>query len=121
MPTSKENIQYFLEQMADAGHMRARPMFGEYGLYCNEKIVGLVCDDNIFVKITPISDKYLDSSHNAPPYPGAKNYLLIPEEKWEDREWLSNFIRDTADNVPLPLSRSPKARPTGGVKPKKKK
>ena len=102
MSTTKENIEYFLEQMADAGHMRARPMFGEYGLYCNDKIVGLVCDDNIFIKITPISDKCLDSSHNAPPYPGAKNYLLVPEEKWEDREWLSNFIKDTVANLPPP-------------------
>ena len=100
MTTSKENIDYFLEQMQRAGHMRARRMFGNYAIYCDNKVVGLACDDQIYVKITPISSNYLDATHWAVPFKGAKNFLRVPEEKWEDAEWLSNFIRDTAENLP---------------------
>jgi len=102
MSTEQSVVDFLLEQVSKARNVRARKMFGEYALYCDEKVVALICDDQLFVKITPISDTYLDSSHEAPPYPGAKNSLLVPEEKWDDAEWLSSFIRDTADALPAP-------------------
>ena len=101
MPTSKETMDYFLDQMAQAGDVKARRMFGNYAIYCNNKVVGLACDDQIFIKITTISGNYLDSTHWAPPFPGAKSFLQVPEEKWEDRDWLSSFIKDTANNLPV--------------------
>jgi len=108
MSTSKETINYFLTQTAGAGNMRARSMFGEYALYCENKVVGLVCDDQLFVKITPIADNYLDKSHDAPPYPNAKNWKLVPEEKWEDRQWLADFIRETGKHVPITIKKPKK-------------
>jgi len=99
MPTSKETIDYFLTQTVGAGNMRAKRMFGNYALYCENKVVALVCDDQLFVKITPIADDYLDKSHNAPPFPGAKDWKVVPEEKWEDKLWLADFIRETAKYV----------------------
>ena len=106
MATSKETIDYFLDQTAGAGDVRARAMFGEYALYCDNKVVGLVCDNLLCIKVTTISEKYLDKSHISPPFKGAKNFLLVPEENWEDRMWLADFVKDTADNLPTPKIRS---------------
>ncbi len=105
MATSKETIDYFLLQTAGAGSMRARSMFGEYALYCDNKVIGLVCDDQLFIKITPIADSYLDESHNGLPYSGAKPWKLVPEEKWEDKLWLAEFIRETAKYVAVPIKK----------------
>lgn len=102
MASTEETVLYLAEQMSAAGDIRIRKMFGEYAIYCNERVVALVCDNQLFVKITDISGTYLDSSHETPAYPGARNSLLVPEERWEDREWLVDFIRDTAALVPLP-------------------
>ena len=108
MATSKETIDYFLAQTAGAGSMRARSMFGEYALYCDNKVVGLVCDNQLFLKITPIADNYLDESHDASPYPNAKPWKLVPEERWEDKLWLADFIRETAKYVTIPVKKKKK-------------
>lgn len=52
MASSLSFVTYVCEQMAQAGDIRFRKMFGEYGIYCNDKIVALVCDDQLFVKVT---------------------------------------------------------------------
>ncbi len=110
MATDQKNIDFLTDQIQKAGSIRSRKMFGEYALYCDEKVVALVCYNNLFVKITAISDKFLDSSHEAPPYPGAKNYLKVPEEKWDDHEWLTNFIRSTASALPIPKPKALKKK-----------
>lgn len=106
--TKQTTVDYILEQIASAGNVRVHKMFGEYALYCNEKVVAFVCDDMLFVKPTEAGKQLIDILEEAPPYPGAKNYYLIDGEYWEDREWLSRLIATTADALPLP-------------KPKKKK
>ncbi len=110
MATKPEFIDYLLDQLNQAGVISARKMFGEYGLYCDEKIVALVCDDQLFIKPTGISEHYLDASHYGKPYPGAKDYFQVPEEKLEDADWLSQFVRDTADQLPFPKPKTPKIR-----------
>lgn len=77
-------------------------MFGEYALYCNEKVVALVCDDQLFIKPTNAGRELIESLEEAPPYPGAKNYFLISPDLWEDREFLTKLINATAMELPLP-------------------
>lgn len=96
-------IEYLLDQVREAGRVSARKMFGEYALYCDSKVVALVCDDQLFVKITVegkrhVGDKYEEEA----PYPGAKPWMLIAEDLWEDRPWLSELVRLTAAALPLP-------------------
>lgn len=57
MSTSKETVARILEQLEPLD-VRARAMFGEYGLYCDEKIVGLICGDVLFVKPTEVSAEF---------------------------------------------------------------
>lgn len=102
MATKQSTVDFLTEQMANAGDIRSRKMFGEYAIYCNEKVVALVCDDQLFVKPTDRGKEIVGEGNEAPPYPGAKPYLLISEEHWDDHEWLTNLIALTADALPLP-------------------
>lgn len=81
-------------------------MFGEYAIYCNGKVVALVCDNRLFVKPTQAGRGYIGSPMEAAPYVGAKPYFLI-EDAFEDREWISGLIKTTAEELPLP---KPKAK-----------
>lgn len=103
MATSQGTIDYILEQMAEAGTVTAKKMFGEYGLYCDGKIVALVCDDQLFVKPTKGGSAFISECEMRPPYKGAKPYLFISGEKWDDNEWLSTLISLSAAELPLPL------------------
>lgn len=102
MSSQQSTVDFIVEQMSRAGNIRSRKMFGEYAIYCNEKVVALVCDDQLFVKPTVIGRKMLKVVEEGSPYPGAKPYFLISEELWEDREWLATFIAKTAEELPLP-------------------
>ncbi len=51
--SSKQNtVDFILEQITNAGTICAKKMFGEYAIYCDDKVVALVCDDQLFVKPT---------------------------------------------------------------------
>jgi TfoX/Sxy family transcriptional regulator of competence genes len=52
MATKQEFVEFVLDQIGNAGVIEAKKMFGEYALYANEKIVGLICDDKLFIKPT---------------------------------------------------------------------
>ena len=102
MATSKDTVAYVLEQLEPLD-VRARPMFGEYGFYCDDKIVGLICDDTVFIKPTPASDGLPE----APPYPGAKNSRVADDALIADSERFRALVRATADALPTP---KPKAK-----------
>ena len=107
MSTQHHTIETLLEALIPLD-IRARKMFGEYALYMGEKIVALVADEQLFVKPTSISFNYLDNSQLAPPYPGAKLCLLVPDARWTDRAWLTAFLTATAAELPVPPPKKPK-------------
>ncbi|MFI4956157.1 MAG: TfoX/Sxy family protein [Gammaproteobacteria bacterium] len=107
MPSTQGSIDYILEQIADAGVVAAKKMFGEYCLYCNGKVVALVCDDQLFVKPTQAGKSFVGEYEERAPYKGAKPYLYVPgdkwdDDKWDDSEWLSTLIKISASELPLP-------------------
>ena len=55
MASSKGFVEYAMEQLRDVGLVSYRKMFGEYGWYCDGKFLGVICDDQLFVKIMPDS------------------------------------------------------------------
>ncbi len=97
MATSKETVAYVLEQLEPLD-VRTRPMFGEYGFYCDDKIVGLICDDTVFIKPTPASD----GMPEAPAYTGAKNSRVADDALIADSERFRALIQATADTLPAP-------------------
>lgn len=103
MATKQNTIDYILDQAAGAGELRARKMFGEYALYCNDRVVALVCDDQLFVKITDAGKEFVgEHFEEGFAYSGAKPSMLINGDLIEDREWLQELVRITADALPLP-------------------
>lgn len=102
MSSKQSTVDFITDQTQSAGRIRSRKMFGEYALYCDEKVVALICDDQLFVKPTEIGEKMLGHAPDAPPYPGAKLYFLVPEEKWDDRDFLTDLIQQTAALLPTP-------------------
>jgi TfoX/Sxy family transcriptional regulator of competence genes len=95
MASSREQLDFVVDQMSGAGAIEAKRMFGEYGIYCDGTLVALFCDDRLFVKPTAAGRGLAPAVREAPAYPGAKPSLLI-EEGLENREWLSALIRATA-------------------------
>lgn len=102
MATKKSTVEYILEQIAEAGTVSARKMFGEYAIYCNGKVVALACDDKLFVKPTKAGKKFIVDVTEEPAYPGAKPYYLISGEQWDDAEWLTELIKLTTLDLPQP-------------------
>jgi TfoX/Sxy family transcriptional regulator of competence genes len=98
-------VNYLVEQMADAGSVSARKMFGEYGVYCDGPMVALICNDQLFVKPSAAGRQHIGDVVEVPPYKGAKPCFLIPAEHWDDREWLSQLIRATASELPPPAQK----------------
>ncbi len=109
MATKQSTIDYLLDQLSSVKDIRARKMFGEYALYCEDKVVALVCDDELFVKITEPGKKLVGKYYEEGfAYPGAKPSMHISADLLEDRKFLSVLVVVTAKALPLP-------------KPKKKK
>lgn len=102
MATKQSTIDYLLEQLTHISNIRYRKMFGEYAIYCNNKVVAFVCDDKLFIKPTKAGRDLIETLEEAPPYPGAKLYFYISADLWEDKEWLSRLITTTAEELPLP-------------------
>ena len=102
MATKATTVEYLLQQMEPLQIVSAKKMFGEYGVFAEGKTIALVCDDQLFVKPTSAGRDYLEEIEEAPPYPGAKDWLLITEDKWDDSQWLCELVAITIREVPLP-------------------
>lgn len=103
MPTRQSTADFILEQAASAGYMSARRMFGNYALYCDGKVVGLICNETLFIKITEPGKKFVGEYYQEGyAYEGAKVSMAIDDERVADKEWLSELIRITADSLPAP-------------------
>lgn len=105
MASKQSTIDFILGQIAQAGSVSARKMFGEFGVYCDGKIVAFVCDDQLFVKMTGAGKQFAGDCPEGQPYPGAKPHLLIPGDRWDNREWLSQLIRISAANLSAPAEK----------------
>jgi len=102
-------VKYCAEQMSRAGTVSYRLMFGDYAVYCEGKVVALICDDQLFIKPTEAGREFIGEPALAPPYPGAKDFFLI-EEQVEDADWLGELVRRTERELPVPKPKKKKKR-----------
>ena len=107
MASDKNFVEFVVGQIENTGVITYRTLFGEYGIYSDGKLFGLICDNKLFIKPTTAGRTFIKDVVEAPPYPGAKPSFLI-EDKLDDHEWLSELVRITIEELPEP-------------KPKKKK
>lgn len=100
MSTSKSFITFFEDCLCHISGMKTKAMFGEYALYKDAKVVGLICDDTFFLKITTNTTKILWESHSTGfPYPWAKPQYIIEEDILEDREKIQELIEKCAQDI----------------------
>jgi TfoX/Sxy family transcriptional regulator of competence genes len=108
MASQQSIVDYIVEQTRSAA-VNARKMFGEYGLYSAGKMVALVCDDALYVKPTAAGRAFIGGAcAEGQPYPNAKPHLLIPAERWDDGEWLTELFVLTASELPVPQKKRKK-------------
>ena len=104
MSSDQSFVEFIADQMRTAGTITYRKMFGDYALYCNGKVIGLVCDNQLFIKPTEKGRDYIGRVIEAAPYPGARPHYLI-ESEFEDQEWVSDLVKITAESLPMPKKR----------------
>lgn len=108
MASKQEYVEYIADQLSGAGEIFCRKMFGEYGIYLDGKIFGLICDNQLFIKITEAGRRMRPELTEAPPYEGAKNYFLV--ENIDDREALEELVTATCAELPAPKPKKPKRK-----------
>ena len=98
-------VDFLLEQIKDAGEVTAKKMFGEYGIYSDGKLFGMICDNKLFIKPTSSGRQFIGNVIEAPPYEGAKLTFLIGDQI-EDSDWLSQLIRLSVRELPPPKQKN---------------
>ncbi|MBO4590772.1 MAG: TfoX/Sxy family protein [Bacteroidaceae bacterium] len=106
MASSIDFVQYIADQCAEAGEITFKKMFGDYGVYCNGMIFGLVCDDKFYVKPTETARGLLRVVELRPPYEGAKDYFYIADV--DDHEYISSLVRETVKALSQPKAKKRK-------------
>ena len=94
-------VKFVADQIDASCEISYRKMFGEYALYSRNKVVALICDDQLFIKPTEAGKSFIGEVVESPPYPGAKLAFLI-QDKIEDKEWLTQLITLTEEELPKP-------------------
>ena len=106
MACKADFVQYVADLCGGAGMIVAKKMFGEYGIYCDGKIFGLICDDRLYIKPTEAGRALLKTVDLQPPYAGAKPYFHIADV--DDRDYLSALVRETCRVLPEPKQKPKK-------------
>ena len=100
MSSSKEYLDFVLDQLSGTEGVAWRPMMGEYILYCQGKVIGGVYDDRLLVKPTKSALAMMPAAAMEPPYPGAKEMLLV--EDMENRAFLRELLEAMVPELPAP-------------------
>ena len=100
MASSKEYLQFILEQLNELEEITYRPMMGEFIIYYRGKIVGGIYDGRLLVKPVKSAIDYMPSAVYELPYEGAKKMLLVDEV--ENKEYLQGLFRAMYEELPMP-------------------
>jgi TfoX/Sxy family transcriptional regulator of competence genes len=100
MSTQKETVEFILEKLGEPDRFAVRAMFGEYALYADGKVVGLICDDQLYVKILPQSAELEDICEKDEAYPGSKLYYIVEEGELTKLKILPDILLDIAKSLP---------------------
>ena len=82
-------------------NVRVKPMFGEYCLYHNDKVVGFICDNRMLLKPTNPPMEQVSGLEQAEAYPGSKLYWVAPDDRL-GTPWFRETILAMSDVLPAP-------------------
>ena len=106
MASSKEYLDFILEQVSELDNVSYKAMMGEFIIYYKGKIIGGIYDDRLLVKPMQSAINYMPNAVYELPYDGAKEMLLVDDV--DNKEFLTGLFNSIYDELPAP-------------KPKKKK
>lgn len=106
MATSKDMLEFIMDQLRALDAIRTRPMMGEYVVYYQDKVIGLICDNQLFIKQTKAGREILGSVREESPYEGAKKMFVVDIE---DRKLLCEVIEASYPELPLPKPKKKRA------------
>ncbi len=100
MASSKEYLEFILEQVSELDDVTYRPMMGEYILYYRGKIIGGIYDDRLLVKPVQSAIDSMPTASYELPYEGAKEMLLV--EEVDNNDFLAGLFNAMYDELPEP-------------------
>lgn len=100
MASSKEYVNFIMDQLSGLEGIRCRAMMGEYILYYRDRIAGGIYNDRLLIKPVQAALDYMPQAEQVHPYQGAKKMLLV--ENVDDRVWLTGLFDAIYDQLPLP-------------------
>ena len=100
MASSKEYLDFILEQLSELEGISYRAMMGEYILYYGGKVIGGIYDDRFLVKVTKSSREKMPDAELELPYEGAKEMLLVDDV--ENKEFLRELLEAMYPELTLP-------------------
>ena len=106
MASSKEYLQFVLEQLSELQEITYRAMMGEYILYYHGKIIGGIYDDRLLVKPTKSAISYMPTVTYEIPYENAKEMLFV--EEVDNKDFLIGLFDEMYDELPAPKPRKKK-------------
>ena len=103
MASSKEYLDFILEQLSELDEITYRAMMGEYIIYYRSKVIGGIYDDRFLVKNIKAAADLMPEATLELPYDGAKEMLLVDDI--ENKEFLRELLEEMADALPAPKKR----------------
>ena len=110
MASSKEYLEFVLEQLAELDEITYRAMMGEYIIYYRGKIVGGIYDDRLLVKPIKSAISYMPTATYELPYDGAKEMLLV--EDVDNKKFLTGLFNAMYDELSAPQIKKKKQTDT---------
>jgi Regulator of competence-specific genes len=98
MASSKDYLDFIVEQLSGLSDITWRAMMGEYILYYRGKIVGGIYDDRFLVKNIPAAAKLMPEAQLELPYEGAKEMLMVDDV--ENKEFLTQLLEAMYEALP---------------------
>ena len=100
MASSKEYLEFIMEQLSDLDEISCKAMMGEYIIYYRGKIVGGIYDDRFLVKPVKAARNLMPEADLELPYDGAKEMLLV--DNVDDKAFLKELLEEMHDELPAP-------------------
>ncbi len=100
MASSKDYLDFILEQLSGLEEITHRAMMGEYVLYYRGRVFGGIYDDRFLVKTTKSAKAMMPDANLELPYEGAKEMLLVDDV--DNRGFLRELVEAMYDELPAP-------------------
>lgn len=97
MASTKEYLDFVLEQLSGLDEISSRAMMGEFILYYRGKVFGGIYDDRLLVKPVPVAVKMMPDAEMEPPYAGAKTMILVDVD---NLQFLCELVESMWEELP---------------------